>query len=261
MPFAILGLALWLAMERGSNARRAAIFVPLALALALYQMHLVAFATLGAAAFGRECHRLLTAPQSERRRSASQMAISAVPFVIPVLVFIATALLAPESETSSRTEYGSFVDRWLGILSPVHFRSGPDLISLSILVFVIAAGLSVLRQSGMRLSVKSVMFGPLIALLVMSLATPNRLSGVALMQLRFPLVLVILGIAATASRISRPQSIVLTLALLTLLTTRSLTMERIFAAFESEVADLRATLDQVPVGGAAGSAVVGEVEL
>jgi hypothetical protein len=246
VPFAILGLALWLAMERRSNALRAIVFVPLG--LGLYLLHFFAFAALAAAAFGRECHRLIAVQPLERRRQTLKMVISAVPFLVPIFVLFPGAFFGSASPAALRTVYGGLNGRWFALISPVHYTNSPMLWSYAVLLFLAVAFLTVFRRSGLRLVLNPRMFGPIIVLLVLSLATPSLLNYVALAQIRMPLIFVLLMLAATVPRTSRRQSIVLAFALVAVLASRSHVMDRIFSDFDSELRDIRATLEKLPDG-------------
>lgn len=252
MPFAVLGLALWIATERWRLGLRLALF--LVCGAALYVMHFYAFASLGLMAFGREAQRVLEAPRGRRLRQFGSGLAMAVPFIVPVGWLVLSILSGPASPAGSQTEFGPWLDRGEALMSAT-LPLGPDLgwptdlAARLALVFIAVCLMTLLRPSGARLRLAPVMRGPLVALTLAAVLAPSWLNGVAYSHIRLPFVVVVLAIAASDWQgLSRKQALRLAALGVMLIAFRGVAFERAAAAFSVEIADLQVVLHDVPAG-------------
>ncbi|KIT17040.1 hypothetical protein [Jannaschia aquimarina] len=252
LPFMLYGLALWLAMEEGRWARWRMPFFIL-FAAALYIMHFFAFLILGIAAFGREVQRAANGSGPVKRRIGILL-IEGIPFVLPIVVLIVSLVSAPESDASTRTEFGILSDRFRAAMSPLvqvgeTGFSSMTLISAAAIMVIVGCGLRVFAKGHNRLAVAPRMKGPIIALAVASLLAPTWLNGIALVHIRVPVVLIAVLFASTFWIDLRPRSaIVIAVVLGLLIGGRAWVFHDIAATYSQEVADLREVSRDLPPG-------------
>lgn len=251
VPFCLLALALWLALEDRGSTLRIAVFIPVA--LGLYLMHFFAFAILCIAAFGREVQRLLAADTPHRYRFA-RLTLAMLPFALPIIWLVFTILTEPPSPAGTRTEFGSLIGRWVAFISPFTSWSthGMPQInqtgSMGFWLFMLCLATFLLRR-GPRLSLHPKMRGPAIALMVAMAIAPTWLNGVALVHIRIPLVLVAVLFAATRWRdLEAKQAFVLAAAFATVIGLRSHYMERFVSLHDAEMRDMLQATQSLPAG-------------
>lgn len=248
VPFALLGLALWLRLEDRPAARRAALFLPIA--AALYLMHLLGFVALAAAAFGRECQRLPAA--RDRRRAAAEMALSALPFLAVVVWHVVATLTGPPPPFEADIAFGGLESRFETLISPVEAWNLPAFHPINLNGFSILLALAVVFVSlGSRLRLVAFdarLIGPAVALAVLCLITPERLGGATYVHIRFPLILIAVLFAATQPVLSRRSTILVTLIGLVFLGQRAIVSEAVFRAYDAEMRQLRQALEPLPQG-------------
>ena len=251
IPFAILALALWLALEPVKAGWRALLFMPVC--YVLYQMHTLGFAVLLFSAFGREVHRLILARRDVYAKLVSTL-VSATSFLIPVSIAVAQAVNGPTNLYGSLTEFGGLPERIRALRSPFFATPAIDYpmaagLSIATMAFFIFVLLSLRRRTGPRLQFASKLIGPVISLAILSAVLPFRLDGVALVNIRFPFVVLALVIGGTAWRgMQRHNVIVLVAAALVLGGLRIGQVDWVFSRHSDEIADLRTVLSEVPKG-------------
>ncbi len=252
VPFALLGLALWLATEQRRLGLRLVLF--LGYGFALYAMHFYAFASLALMACGREVQRLIETPRGHRLRQFGRGLVMALPFAAPVGWLVWGIATGPASPAGSQTEFGAPFRRIEALMSPA-MPSGPwlgwptDLAARLALLFLAGCLLTLLRPGGPRLGLAPSMRGPLIALGLAALLAPLWLNGVAYSHIRLPFVVAVLLIAGTDWQgLDRSGSLRLAVLCLMLVAFRGLAFERAAAGFSAEMADLQVVLREVPAG-------------
>ena len=251
LPFALYGLALWLALERRGLAARLAVFA--AYGLALYLMHLFAFAILAIAAFGREAQVALErrGPLAPR---AGRLCLLMLPFALPVLWLAYSILTGPPNPVPGTTFYSGARAAFQGLISPVMNSAVDGLpvmraLGYGGLALLAVCALSFPFRSGPRLSLDRRLWGPAAALLLAAILAPFSLHGVAWVQIRVPVMVVAVLVAGSAWRgLSARQVVVLTLAFASIIAARGLQFERYAAEHGAEMRDMAAVTETVPPG-------------
>ena len=252
VPFAIYGLSLWLATEPRPVWQRLALFVPLA--FGLYLMHFFGFVVLLAAAFGREAQRLI-ASGSGWPRHVLKAAPLGLPFALPVGHLLHQSLTGPEREVVGITKYGNPLETLQEAV--VSTFNGPNTLAVPGLMISGIVGLGVMvllfltlrRQTGPRLILVPVMYGPLSALAVICVLAPQWLNGVALVNIRF--FFVAIGIAMAASvwtGLTRKSGTVLAISIAAIIGLRGVQVETLARVHNDDVKAVLALLEDVPAG-------------
>lgn len=251
VPFAILGLILWLWSERLPLIQRLLILSPFV--LLLYVMHFFAFAALAVTTFGRELQR--TAEAGRHWKSALlQASLLAIPYIVPILWLLSDVLFGPESPAGSLTSFGGIDSRLVVLTSIANgtFLTLPLSLSLTgwgITFGVLLLVLTLLRKTQTILTLAPQMRGPLVALGIAALLSPSWLNGVAFVHVRFAFIAAALLFAATRWRnLSARHTQILTLAICATLLIRSVAFERYAAIHSSEVLDFIAVTENIPAG-------------
>jgi hypothetical protein len=251
LPFCILAMALWLWLEDRPLWLRVVIFVPVA--ALIYIMHLFAFASIAIMAFGREMQVLFEA--GHRFRQAGRGLIMALPFIGPLAWLSYSVSIGGEAPGGNLTQFGDLTER-LSTVSASYMAPG----SMEVLPLNLIGGVGLFslffcfltlwrRRMGPRLRFALPMKGPAIAMAVTTFLTPAWLNGVALVQIRPPLLLMLILLAATSWQgLSRNQFSRLAVAFLCLLVARGVLFERFAVRHNAEINDLLAVLQAVPAG-------------
>ena len=252
VPFALHGLALWLALEGRPPWLRALLFVPIC--WLLYEMHLLGFAVLLFTAFGREVQRLLTLDRAALPGHLIRHAVSGVPFAIPVLLTLHEALTAPPQAFGNFTYFGGIASRIQALMSlgrVITAGQAPVLDWVSTLLVVVLALilLSLGQQSGIRLRLADRIKGPVIALALVAAIMPFALNGVAYVNIRYPFICVALIFAGSSwQMLSRRQAMTLGLVLLTLGMARLVLIDRLTARYSRDVDQMQTLFTDLPAG-------------
>lgn len=251
LPFAIHAMALWLVMEGRAERLRWLIFIPIG--LALYVMHLFAFAALAAALFGREVQRLIEEDGPLPRRLLMR-SLAMLPMLPPVVALAVLMAENPGNGDLSYTTYGGLISRWSALLSPtIQLKStGLDWmrwVNMGSYAVLGMALLRILSTSGPRLVLDRRLYGPAAALFVLSMVVPHWLQGVAWLHIRFPIALFALLIGGSAwhglsSGAGRALAVVLALSM----AAKGVAFERFAASFDADARDLLALTESLPEG-------------
>ena len=264
VPFAFYGLALWLALEKVTRARRALLFIlP---AFIIYQMHLIAFSILPIVILGMELSRIWRA-KGQRLAVFKENAVSALPFILPIAHFLLSRLLGPPSPYGDQTNMGALRFRFEAFLSPTGVSSAEAALPLQIVSFLLLLLLllvmaSALARKGPRLTLAKNMGGALIVLLLASALTPVEVGGVEHGHLRYPFVLIALFLAATKWVDLRRRQIVLLVMLVggVFVWRMGLTVDY-FRRHNNDMADLTIVLEALEAGDRVLPLRVGEAEI
>ncbi|MHA6266102.1 hypothetical protein [uncultured Aliiroseovarius sp.] len=251
VPFAIYGLALWLSLEARSNWLRIAVFIPLS--LLLFWMHLFAFVLLAVAALGRELQRVFEAGKAWPKALLGNISLG-IPFLIPAALLAYVIITAPPNPAATASDFGSFVDRYYALISPLGTASGngaTGLTAIGALVFgvLLLTFYFGVRRDSPHLHFARQMKGPLVAVLLLSVFIPSSINGVALVQIRFPFVLMILLIAATRwQHVHQGAARAITIAISVALILRGGEFYLNAADYSRDIITLERVLEKVPAG-------------
>ena len=251
VPFAIVGLALWLRLQRSPVLVRLGVFFPFAAVLCL--MHFFAFLVLAIAAFGREAQIVITARHG-RGRALGVANLMALPFLFPIFGLLYLTLTGPASVAGSTTQF-SWIEFKADLLTAVFAATNADVMPAVNLVGIVGflgltlCLLTLFRRKGARLAFSPVMAGPVLAMAVATLLSPTWLNGVALVHIRLPYILLLLLLASTSWRdVSVPLSRMLVAVFLVILTLRGLTFERFAAYHDADIRQLVSVLQDLQAG-------------
>lgn len=245
LPFGLYAFALYFALEGRKLWLRFAVFA--ALTPVLFLMHFFAFAVLGALAFGRELQKLIEAGFA--RDVLGRGALMAVPFLLPVAWLLYGMAAGPENPAGTFTDFGVLSERlhrlgtplytWATDLTPVLNLTG-----FAIVIALYALFATALFRSSWGLRVAQPMRGPVLVLLALVFLVPDWLAGVALIELRFPFVFVLVMIAASRFEVaSRTQAMVIALCLLSAVGIRSAQITEWWQKHDAEMRDLVSLLE------------------
>jgi hypothetical protein len=251
VPFAILGLILWLWSERLPLTQRLLILSPFV--LLLYVMHFFAFATLAVTTFGREIQRIAEAGK-DWKSALLQASLLAIPYLIPILWLLSDVLFGPESPAGSKTSFGG-LDSRLFVLTSISdgiFQALPVALKLTgwaIALAIVLFALTLLRKTGTALSLSPKMRGPLTALAIAAILSPTWLNGVAFVHVRFAFIAAALFFASTEWRnLPLRKAQILAAAILAILILRGVAFERYAANHTAETLDFIAATESIPAG-------------
>ncbi len=253
VPFALLGLALWLYSERWPTPFRVALFIPIAMGLCI--MHFFAFGALAIAAFGRELQRVLIADKHRLRQFFASAALG-IPFVIPVLWVAWLVANGANAESGGITISKEPALRILLAFRALAVGPGTEVLPIAsqiingaTLLLIGICGTTLLLRNGPRLCIADSMKGPLAALLVAAVFAPQALNGVAYVHIRLPVVLVLCAIAATDWRgLTGRWPIVLVVVFGVAMIARGAMVERLAAHHSDEIHNLSQVLEDLPAG-------------
>jgi hypothetical protein len=245
VPFALYGLALWIATERRPILTRLLIFVPLA--AGLYLMHFFAFLALALMAFGREFQKLVDAGPKWLT-----LCMVSIPMALPFAFPIVWMLSGPISEQGALTQFQGIGRRVEALLSPVSATTLDEvpimnefgLFGLAVLFVCLSTALV---RHGPRLTADRRVLGAFLALLFVAAIAPMWLNGVAYVHIRLPFVVFAVLIAGTSWQdLSVRQSGVLVVMFAALIGVRSLQFERFAATNDKDIHDLETVLQDLP---------------
>ncbi|MEM1374267.1 MAG: hypothetical protein AAGF78_07795 [Pseudomonadota bacterium] len=245
VPFGLYAFALYYALENHPTWRRFVLFA--ALTPVLFLMHFFAFAVLGAMAFGREMQKLIEAHFA--RDVLRRGAVMAVPFLIPVAWLLYGMAAGPENPAGTHTDFGMLSERLYRLTTPLYTWATDLTAVFNLTGFAILIGLYALFATALfkvrwGLSVAGPMRGPVLVLLVVVFLAPDWLAGVALIDLRFPFVFVLVMIAASRFDVSsRSQAGVIALCLLAAIGLRSAQIAEWWRIHDAEMRDVAQLLE------------------
>ena len=251
LPFCLYALALWLVLEQRSTALRATVFVPIS--GALYLMHFFAFALLAVLVCGRELQTLFE-KKEKRLQGFFGRVLLMVPFLLPIIWLLVTLADAPPSPSGSYTSFGPLVLRLRMFASPLMAPNAQDFPVLNLLGALGIALLAVifiqlLRKRGPQLVLASQLRGAVIALAVVALCAPTWLNGVALVDIRAPVLLVAVLFAGSTWRgLGQRHGAILIAIISVLILARGVAFERFAARYNSDVRDMLAVTAKLPAG-------------
>jgi hypothetical protein len=240
-----LGLALmvfagWIATERWAWPQRLALFA--VLSSAIFCSHPFAFSALGLLIGAWEVGRTPTWSRPELGRTTVRLCLAGIQFIPAVLL----ATLVQQTDVgSSLTRFGSVWDRVTALLSPVLFLVDTGEI---VMFGVLAAAFAMALRRGLLVFDRR-MTWPVVAVAAASLVMPVFLSGVYLVHVRLPLVLVLLVIASCRPQPLPRRTVVLVAAVFAaVIAVRTATVAERLAAADREIAELRAASAAIEEG-------------
>jgi len=209
IPFAIYGIALWLALEKKSLLTR--VFLFSGYAFFLYFLHFLVFAIFAIMAFGRELQVLFEQKKGRRWPHFKTYGWLAIPMVLP-FIHMFVNIAQGQNVDGDITFFGGGLSRLRALFSLGEpfgdvFSDFPS-ISLFLTAFFAFVFVFIAAREGVRLRINSKMKGILIAMFLVVLLVPYKLDGVALVSIRYPFVLVAVLLAGTTWKdVPRPAHI------------------------------------------------------
>ncbi|WP_147125100.1 hypothetical protein [Shimia ponticola] len=244
LPFAIYAFALYLRLETRALWLRALVFATIA--PVLFLMHFFAFGVLGALAFGRELQKLA---EDRTWAALARGAIMGMPFVLPVLWLAYGILTGPASPAGSYTDFGTLQDRLNRFLTPIFALADDDVGPMNahavLITLALYAALATAVLPRIGLTMARVMWGPVAVMVVVALAAPVWLSGVAMVDVRFVFVMILIAIAATRwPEMAFGRAVLLAAAVLGATGLRSAQINDWFQMHDQEMRDLMAVMSE-----------------
>lgn len=196
VPLAILAFCIWIAWARNVTAFRLVVFS--IVATVVYFAHLVAFGLLGLLVASFEMGYIFQTGQASLKRMVGRLFICGLPFAIGAVLFVYLIVEAPVGNGSFITFFGNIADRLQVLFSPTqefggqatHIVCGLTLIFLVLLPYGAIGGRRWLKMA-------PIMPAVLLAVGGLAVIMPTKLFGVFEMQIRLPVVFVVLCICAT----------------------------------------------------------------
>ncbi|MEM9349489.1 MAG: hypothetical protein AAGA47_04455 [Pseudomonadota bacterium] len=245
LAFAIYAFALYLASEGWQLRWRFVMF--LSITPILFLMHFFAFAILAALAFGRELQKLI---EHRDRQAVMHGLAMAVPFVVPVIWLLVDMLTGPENPAGTYTDMGTFKHRLDRMITPLYSYANDLTQDLNMSGFVLVLGVyailvTTLFKSPVQFVIAPKMRGPVLVLLSLVFLSPEWLSGVAFIGIRFGFAFLIVAIAATrAPSLSRTGATAGVLLILAAIGFRSSLLAEWFGAHDQEMRDLAVLFEE-----------------
>jgi hypothetical protein len=184
---AILAFALWVGLRDRAAILRVATAV--VLAPAVFFAHFFAFGAYALLIPGYELGRLRRKPRPTGAAALRDLGLAAVPFILPVAVFLLTRHTGDAGVISWSRFFRKF-DLLFNIVD--NYVTWFDILTLLLLVGLFVGG-AMRRQMAMS----QAMVVPLLVLCIAQIAMPNRIFGAAGVDHRMPLVLALALIGAT----------------------------------------------------------------
>lgn len=233
----LLLFAAWIATERWPRALRLAVFTGATMGLML--LHFFVFAAYALLVMCFAVGRARRAPTWVEK--VRQLVAAGLPFVPPAFCF----LWSFGQTISGPTSYGIIIDRSLALLvGTVNYGRWPDIV-LSVAVIITLWWLNRRKRIALPLDMRL----PVLVLLLSAIAMPRLLLGVFGADLRLPLLLYFLLVAASEVRlVGRRQIICLAAGIFALLALRVGTTTALWSQIDADYREFRAA-DHVLVRG------------
>ena len=240
---AVILFAGWIGSAGWRRWPRAALFS--VLALVLYLGHLAAFGAYGLAVGGFELGRAWRTGFRPWRVVAADW-LAAAAQALPAIVLACSVHLEPPTVGPALTTYGSLTTKLIALFSPVLFSGTPiDMLAGLFALLVLIYGLSTRR---LRLAPQ--VWPAALAAGVVAVCMPSWLFGVFLMDIRLPLLVVLLLIGATSTtpRMERALAGALLGGFLLLTAIRSMGIATELRAGDTQIAEVRQVVAAMPRG-------------
>lgn len=223
----LLVFAAWIASDTYPRVIRLLAFSLASFALLL--CHFYAFAAYALLIMSFELGRINRLPTL--RAKLAQLALAALPFVVPAICF----LLIFGKAISGATSYGSFLSKSVALLSATFtYGDWPDLA----VTIALCAGVWWLSWRK-KFTFAPDMKLPTAVLIVAAAAMPRVLHGVMGADVRLPCLLAFLLVAASDVRLERRQAIGLVLGIFALVAMRVATNTAQWRRFDTDYRELR----------------------
>ena len=240
---AVLLFAGWIGSAGWPRWPRAILFS--VLALGLYLSHLAAFGAYGLAVGGFELGRAWRAGFRPWRTIAADW-LAAAALAVPAIVLALSVHLERPSVGVALTSYGSLNTKLVALLSPVLFSGSPtDLLAGWFALLVLLAGLG----TG-RLRLAPSVWPAALAVGAVAVCMPSWFFGIFLMDVRLPLLVVLLVIGATSTtpRMERGVAAAVLGGFLVLTAVRSVGIAAELQAGDAQIAEVRQVVAAMPRG-------------
>lgn len=240
LGLALMVFAAWIATERWAWPKRLALFA--ILSSLLFCSHPFAFSALGLLIGAWELGRTPAWSWAGMKQTALRLCLTGLQFIPAVLI---AAQVERTDVGSSITRFGSLAARITALLSPVLFLVDiGEIIAFCALILAFAMAL----RRGMLVFDRR-MAWPIAVMALGSLLMPVFLSGIYLVHIRLPLVLVLLIVASCRPQLQPKRTVALAAAAFAaVLALRTTTVADRLAAADREVAELRAAAASIEEG-------------
>ena len=240
LGLAFMVFAGWIVTERWTWPKRLALFS--ILSSLMFCSHPFAFSALGLLIGAWELGRTPAWSWSGLKQTAMRLCLTGIQFIPAVVI---AAQVEQTDVGSSITRFGSLSARITALLSPVLFLVDiGEIIAFGAVILAFAMAL----RRGMLLFDRR-MTCPVIVMALGSLLMPVFLSGVYLVHIRLPLVLVLLIVASCRPQLQPRRTIALAVAAFAaLLALRATTVADRLAEADREVDELRAAAATIEEG-------------
>jgi hypothetical protein len=239
---AVMLFALWIATARCRPAWRMALFAPLA--VILYFSHVLGFIAYGILVFGYELARAWRIRPWRAVAIAVDFGVAASQALLPVaLAFLLRA--DATFGTVKVTRYGTLADRIGALLSPIYFPGGGAGV---VGAFVLAPLLLLWLARPVRVAPAA--WPAALAVLLAACAAPHMLLNIWGTDMRLPLVaaIVLAGAVTPGPRTGRAAVVACLGCVLALLAVRAWDATVLLRGLDSQVAQMRDLLTQLPRG-------------
>ncbi len=248
-PFAIFGLALWVATRGQGVLLRLALTA--AVVAVLFVGHVFVLLAYAILVFGYEGGRSRQAGHVDLR-GVNWAGLAVV--LAACAAYVALSASEPAPGYGTATRFGTWADRIDLFYAPLGSSwAGPSLAPLLAQGPFLLAGLVVLiilaRRAGASVRVAAGMKAPILLLGVVTVLMPAQLSGVYFTHLRYPFLLLGIIIAATDPKVNTPWlRNVAVLALVGLVASRAYVLDRAAGAYSAQVGQVAALGAHLPAG-------------
>jgi len=239
LGIALMLFAAWIVTTFWPRWRRAALFAPLV--LALYFGHAFACFAYCLAIAGFEAHQALQSPFSRFRAVAADL-LAAFSQAVPALVFAATLNVHSGYVGTLNTSWGDLRSKLFAACAPFLFLHDPTN------AFVLLALIALTALLAVRVRLAPQVWPACIPVMLAAIAMPHVLDSTWGMDLRLPLFLVLLLIAAASFPRSAAFRWPVMAVLCVLLAAKSTDAWRALHALDGQIAETRQILASLPRG-------------
>lgn len=239
MALVLFAIAAWVGLRSRSPWLRLPLFA--AVASTLFLGHLLACAAYAVFIAAYEAERAFKARGTPLREILGDGAIAASQFAIPIVLW----LMTPTGQGETYTIYGDLMDKVAALFSPtLYFDTALERASMVLIGAALIRGLF-----GGYIVVARGFAWPLIALTAIAVAMPSMLLSVAKVDLRLPLLILLLLLGVSRLRLPSPRyAAVLAVAGLALFAARVASVADTWQAFDRSYAEFRVAAAQLERG-------------
>jgi hypothetical protein len=239
LGMALLMIAAWIASDDCHPLPRLVGFSLTTLALLF--CHLFVFASYAVVIAGYECARAIGRSDLRWHRRIGTLIAAALPFGIPVIL----AFYGRDSLLKTDTLYGDGIAKLRAVVSPIAMYLTPVEICLAL----VSVPLLLVFVSSRYFERSKALHFPMVIVLLLALAMPNRLLDVWGTDFRLPVFLLLLLIASRTLKFRhRRHALCFGVCLIVLLAVRVGTVSRYWNYYEADFDEFRAAVSKIDGG-------------